>query len=170
MVPMRSSRFCREFTEKEVKEAIKKELVSLSSSGHEVYDPVPVRLRSREEQSKSLNQHGSLVLDQMFSRLNSLERVSLRSSHTPQATTLKLVLMMSQIHKWHLAVSDVASALLNTLVDESKGLIYVQALKRLSTLSLLSGTQTSALGLRDSPRSRQIHLTQLLQKMILFFK
>ena len=40
------------FKEQEVKEAIKQKLISLSSSGHEVYDPVPVRLRSPEEQSK----------------------------------------------------------------------------------------------------------------------
>ena len=36
--------------------------------------------------------------------------------------------MMSELHKWDLAVSDVASAFLNTLVDESKGLIFFMPL------------------------------------------
>ena len=40
------------YSEKEVKGAIKKELVSLSSSGHEVYDQVPLKLLSREDQAK----------------------------------------------------------------------------------------------------------------------
>ena len=48
-------------------------------------------------------------------------------AHTPQATTLKIILMMSQLHKWSLAVSDVASAFLNTPVDDSNGFTYVQA-------------------------------------------
>ena len=39
------------YSEKEVK-AIKKELISLSSAGHEVYDPVPLNLLSREDQAK----------------------------------------------------------------------------------------------------------------------
>ena len=56
-------------------------------------------------------------------------------AHTPQATTLKIILMMSQLHKWSLAVSDVASAFLNTPVDDSKGFIYVQAGQRLSILN-----------------------------------
>ena len=34
---------------------------------------------------------------------------------TPQATTLKLILLMSQPHSWKIAVSDIASAFLNTL-------------------------------------------------------
>ena len=37
------------YSEKEVKEAIKKELISLSSVGHEVYDPVPLNLLSSED-------------------------------------------------------------------------------------------------------------------------
>ena len=40
------------YSESEVKEAIKKELISLSSSGHEVYDPVPLKLLSREDRAK----------------------------------------------------------------------------------------------------------------------
>ena len=46
---------------------------------------------------------------------------------TPQATTLKLMLLMSQIHSWEVVVSDVASAFLNTPVDPSKSPIFVQA-------------------------------------------
>ena len=34
-------------------------------------------------------------------------------AHTPQATTLKIILTMIQLHKWSLAVSDLASAVLN---------------------------------------------------------
>ena len=41
------------YSEKEVKEAIKKELISLSSVGHEVYDPVPLSLLSSEDQANS---------------------------------------------------------------------------------------------------------------------
>ena len=40
------------YSEKEVKEAIKKELISLSSVGQEVYDPVPLNLLSSEDQAK----------------------------------------------------------------------------------------------------------------------
>ena len=35
--------------------------------------------------------------------------------------------MMTQLHKWSLVVSDVASAFLNTPVDDTKGFIYVKA-------------------------------------------
>ena len=35
------------YSEKDIKNAIRKELMSLSSSGHEVYDLVPLRLLSR---------------------------------------------------------------------------------------------------------------------------
>ena len=37
------------YSEKEIQETIKKELISLSSSGHEVYGPVPLRLLSQED-------------------------------------------------------------------------------------------------------------------------
>ena len=40
-------------SEKKIKEAIKKELTSLSSSGHEIYDPVPLRLFLRKNKPKS---------------------------------------------------------------------------------------------------------------------
>ena len=40
------------YSEKEVKEAIKKELISLSSASHEVYDPVPLNVLSSEDQAK----------------------------------------------------------------------------------------------------------------------
>ena len=42
------------YSEKEVKEAIKKELISLSSSGDEVYDPVPLRRLSPEHQARAI--------------------------------------------------------------------------------------------------------------------
>ena len=37
---------------------------------------------------------------------------------------LKLIVMMSHIHKWDLAMTDVALAFLNAAVDASKGLIF----------------------------------------------
>ena len=40
------------YSDKDFKEVIKKRLVSLRSSGHEVYDPVPLKLLSREDQAK----------------------------------------------------------------------------------------------------------------------
>ena len=69
--------------------------------------------------------------------------------------------MMRQIHKWDLAVSDVASAFLNTPVDESNGLTYVQAPHESQYIEPTAWKLRSQLyGLRDSPRSWQIHLTQ----------
>ena len=83
----RSSRFHRE----KVKETIEKELISLCSSFHEIW-PLSDSYHQMNIQ-KSLNWGGSLVLDQVFSRLDLLERVSLMSlteskyAHTPQATS-----------------------------------------------------------------------------------
>ena len=42
------------YSEKEVKEAIKKELISLSSAGHAFFDPVPLNLLSSEDQAKTI--------------------------------------------------------------------------------------------------------------------
>ena len=86
-------------------------------------------------------------------------------AHTPQATTLKIILMMSQLHRWSLAVSDVASAFLNAPVDDSKGFTYVQAPQ---DIQYPEGCLKRQLyGLRDSLRSWHIRLTQVLKRMSL---
>ena len=67
------------YSEKEVKEAIKKELISLSSVGHEVYDPVPLNLLSSEDQARSSSQGGSLDPGQVNSRRDLWEKDTLKS-------------------------------------------------------------------------------------------
>ena len=42
------------YSEKEAKEVIKKELISLNTSGREVYDPVPLRLLAQEDQAQAI--------------------------------------------------------------------------------------------------------------------
>ena len=130
------------YSEKEVKEAIKKELISLSSAGHEVYDPVPLNLLSSEEQAKIIESRwvigprsGQLKARFVGKGYTQIIDKESKDAHTPQATTLKIILLMSQIHKWSLCVSDVASASLNTPIDGSKGFIHVQAPQRFNTQS-----------------------------------
>ena len=75
---------------------------------------------------------------------------------------------MNQLHRWSLAVSDVASAFCNTAVDQLKGLILVEAPKEVQYLELtILETQTSALWSQRFTGSWQIHLTQVLQKIVL---
>ena len=99
------------YSEKEVKEAIKKELVSLSSVGHEVYDPVPLNLLSSEDQAKIIESRWVIgprsgQLKARFVGKGYTQVIDKESNyaHTPQATTLKIILLMSQIHKWSLCV------------------------------------------------------------------
>ena len=98
------------YSEKEVKEAIKKELVSLSSSGPEVDDPVPLRLPSKEDQAKVIESRwvirprsGVLKARLVGKGFTQVIDKEAKYAHTPQATTLKIILMMSQPHKWCLA-------------------------------------------------------------------
>ena len=65
----------------------------------------------------------------------------------PQSTTLKCILLMSQIHQWEIAVSDIASAFLNTPVDPLKSTVFVHAPRELQYAEPMVGlpleTQTS---------------------------
>ena len=161
------------YSEKEIKEAIKKELISLSSSGHEVYDPVPLRLLPQEDQAKVIESRWVIgprsgVLKARFVRKGFPQVIDMEAkyAHTAQATTLKIILMMSQLHKWSLAVSDVASAF-----SQHSSRCVKRAHCRPST-SRDSAPRPAVwrlmrqpYGLRDSPREWQIHSTQVLQKM-----
>ena len=60
-------------------------------------------------------------------------------------------------------MSDVESAFLNTPVDDSKGFIYVQAPQETQYPEPTVWRLKRQYGLRDSPRSWQIHLTQVLK-------
>ena len=51
--------------------------------------------------------------------------------------TLKLILLMCQIHQWEIAVSDIASAFLNTPADPSKSPSIVQAHRELPYSELM---------------------------------
>ena len=85
---------------------------------------------------------------------------------TPQGTTLKVLLLMSQIHRWRLCVSDVSSAFLHTPVDESKGSIYVQAPPEIQYPEpTVWRLKRQLYGLKDSPKSWQIHLNQVLKSL-----
>ena len=104
----------------------------MSSVGHEVYDPVPLNLLSSEDQAKIIESRwvigprsGQLKARFVGKGYSQIIDKESKYAHTPQATTLKIILLMSQIHKWSLCVSDVASAFLNTPIDGSKGFIHV---------------------------------------------
>ena len=160
------------YSEKEVKEAIKKEFVSLSSSGPEVDDPVPLRLPSKEDQAKVIESRWVIrprsgVLKARFVGKGFTQVIDKEAkyAHAPQATTLKIILMMSQPHKWCLAVSDVASAFLSTPVDESKGSFTFRLLKIQYPEPTVWCLKRQWYGLRDSPRSCQYHVTQVLKRM-----
>ena len=63
-------------------------------------------------------------------------------------------------------MSDVASAFLNTPVDDSKGFTYVQAPQEIQYPEpTVWRLKRQLYGLRDSPRSWQIHLTQVLKRL-----
>ena len=159
------------YSEQEVKEAIKKELISLSSAGHEVYDPVPLNLLSSEDQAKIIESRwvrgprsGQLKARFVGTGYSQVIDKESKYAHTPQATSPKVILRVSQIRQWSLCVSDVASAFLNTPVDESKGSIYVQALPETQYPEpTVWRLKRQLYGLKDSLRSWQIHLNQALK-------
>ena len=63
-------------------------------------------------------------------------------------------------------MSDVASAFLNTPIDGSKGLIHVQALPEIQYPEpTVWRLKRQLYGLRDSPRSWQVHLNQVLKSL-----
>ena len=161
------------YSESEVKEAIKKELISLSSAGHEVYDPVPLNLLSSEDQAKIIESRrvigprsGQLKARFVGKGYAQIIDKESKYAHTPQATTLKIILLMSQSHKWSLCVSDVASAFLNTPIDGSKGFIHVQAPPETQYPEpTVWRLKRQLYGLRDSPNSWQVHLNQVVKSL-----
>ena len=72
---------------------------------------------------------------------------------------------MSQIHSWEIAVSDIASAFLNTPVDPSKPPIYVQAPREIQySEPTIWRLKRQLYGLRDAPKSWQAHFSQIMIK------
>ena len=73
---------------------------------------------------------------------------------------------MSQIHRWSLCVSDVASAFLNMPIDGSKGFIHVQAPPEIQYPEpTVWRLKRQLYDLRDSPRSWQVHLNHVLKSL-----
>ena len=82
-----------------------------------------------------------------------------------KATTLKLILLMSQIHSWETAVSDTASAFLNAPMDPSKSPVFVQAPRELPySEPMVWRLKRQLYGLRDVPKSWQAHFSQIMVK------
>ena len=162
------------FTKKEAK----KELGSLSIWGHGVYDLVPIRLISPGEQSKIIESRrvigpGSGPSSVLMARhsLDSLERASLKSSTKSLSMLIHLRRRCSSSFSWWVRSTSgscsfrCCSAFL-TPVDESKGLIFVQAPQDTQHPEpIVWELRCQLYGLRDSPRSWQIYLTQVLQQM-----
>ena len=72
---------------------------------------------------------------------------------------------MSQIHPWEVAVSDIASAFLNTPVDLSKSPISVQAPRELQySEPTVWRLKCQLYGRRDAPKSWQAHFSQIMIK------
>ena len=102
----------------QIKQAITKELKQIGPQGHDAYDPVPLSQLSPEER-RSIIESRWVIGPRPGSELKGrfcakgFKQVISRDdkyASTPQATTLKLILLMSQIHSWEIAVSDIASA------------------------------------------------------------
>ena len=157
----------------QIKEAITKELKQIGPHGHDAYDPVPLSQLSQEERRSIIESRwvigprpGSEPKGRFCAK--GFKQVISRDdkyASTPQATTLKLILLMSQIHSWEIAVSDIASAFLNTLVDPSKSPIYVQAPRELQySEPTIWHLKRQLYGLRDEPKSWQAHFPQIMIK------
>ena len=72
---------------------------------------------------------------------------------------------MSQIPSWEVAVSDIASASLNTPVDPTKSPIFVQAPRELQySEPTVWRLKRQLCGLRDAPKSWQAHFSQIMIK------
>ena len=157
----------------QIKEAITKELKQIGPHGHDAYDPVPLSQLSPEER-RSIIESRWVIGPRPGSELKGrfcakgFKQVISRDdkyASTPQATTLKLILLMSQIHSWEIAVSDIASAFLNTPVDPSKPPIYVQAPRELQySVPTIWRLKRQLYGLRDAPKSWQAHFSQIMIK------
>ena len=112
----------------QIRAAITKELKQIGPQGHDAYDPVPLSHLSQEERRSIIGSRwvigprpGSALKGRFCAK--GFRQVTSRDdkySSSPQAATLKLSLLLSKIHFGEIAVSDIASAFLNTPVDPSK--------------------------------------------------
>ena len=153
MVPRKSSGYSNRNSRKPSKKRSSRLALQVN---HEVYDSVPLRLLFREDQAKVIK--SKWVIGGHFTQI--IDRRQIMLTHLKQ-----IILMMSQLQKWGLAVSDVASAFLNTPVDESKGFIFIKNSKR-DSISGTDGleTQASALWSWGLRISLQFQLIQVLKE------
>ena len=90
----------------QIKEAITKKLKQIGPHGHDAYDPVPLSQLSQEERRSIIESRwviGPRPGSELKGRFCAKEFKQIISrddkyASTPQATTLKLILLMSQIH------------------------------------------------------------------------
>ena len=123
---------------------------------------------------RSLSQGGLLDPGQVNSRRDLLEKDTLRSLTKSQSMLIPHKPRHSRSYFSRarftngvcVCVSDVASAFLNTPIDGSKGFIHVQAPPEIQYPEpTVWRLKRQLYGLRDSPRSWQVHLNQVLKSL-----
>ena len=155
----------------QVRSAITKELRHIGPQGHDAYAPVPLSSLTLEER-RSIFESRWVIGPCLGSELKGwvcakgFKQVISRDdkyASTPHSTTLKLILLTSQIHQWEIAVLDIASAFPNTPVGPSKPPIFVQAPCGLQYSEQVAWRLKHQLyGLRDAPKSWQAHFSQIM--------